>query len=214
MQLQTYKNREQWAEYSAWLTSLYTCDFYFCLNSFIFYQCKKVKLLLLDSLGLQNYANAGRARAPCDHKCGHLHKDLGLQSSAAESNWWVCGERPWGNCGKKQCRSQGSEGMYPCGAGMWWYDVPIPKINVSAKRSWAPGFWGLLTTNCECLVWLWMVIKMQRGSCLLDLPCQTGPEYLCAIEINDLFNLGIPDWPRVYFALSKVFFVFCRYRNL
>lgn len=28
---------------------------------------------------------AGRARAPCDHKCGHLHKDLGLQSSAAES---------------------------------------------------------------------------------------------------------------------------------
>lgn len=58
-----------------------------------------------------------------------------------------------------------------------------------------------------------MVIKMQRGSCL-DLPCQTSPEYLCAIEINDLFNLGIPGWPHVSFALSKVFFVFCRCRNL
>lgn len=157
--------------------------------------------------------NAGLARAPRDHKCGHLQNDLGLQSSAAESSWWVCGERPWRSWGKQQCRSQGSEGMYPCEAGVWWYDVPVPKITIW-KCSWAPGFWRLLTTNCECVVWLGMVLKMQRGSCLLDLPCQTSPEYLCAIEINDLFNLGIPAWPRVSFALYKVFFVFCWCRNL
>lgn len=149
-----------------------------------------------------------------DHKCGHLLKDLGLQSSAAGSNWRMCGERTWRNCGKKECRSQGAGrgctlGKLGCGGLMC-----LSLNQCIWKCSWAPGFWRAAPTNCECLVWLWMVIKMQRGSCLLDLPCQTSPEYLCALEINDLFNLGIPDWPHVSLALSKVFFVLCRCRNL